>query len=95
MIKMIGIPLAFYEDVPPNTLFAERAAWTWRIKDYLGIAYYWTGEYELSLKYSEAALEYRSMMSPHEIERVEKNVNFAKDNIPDHYWPQSLSEVSE
>jgi glycosyltransferase involved in cell wall biosynthesis len=81
MILLLGTPFVDLNDVPPHTLFAEKAAWTWRIKDYVSIAHFYTENYEESLKYAQAALNFKNIIPEHEIERIQGNITHAKNKI--------------
>ena len=65
-----------------DRLFVEPDAYEWRLRDELGVAYYWVGRYGKSLKIiKEALANPRANIPESDRERMLKNVKFAEEAI--------------
>lgn len=68
--------------LPNDRLFVELDPYEWKLKDELGISYYWTGQYSKSINViSEALSNPNAIISDENRERMLKNIEYAEEAI--------------
>jgi glycosyltransferase involved in cell wall biosynthesis len=67
---------------PADRLFVEPDVYEWRLRDELGVAYYWVGRYAKSIRIIKEALENpRANIPEGDRERLQKNIQFAEEAL--------------
>jgi glycosyltransferase involved in cell wall biosynthesis len=65
-----------------DRLFVEPDVYEWRLRDEMGVSYYWVGRYAKSIKVIKEALDNpRANIPEGDRERLEKNIQYAEEAI--------------
>jgi glycosyltransferase involved in cell wall biosynthesis len=68
--------------LPSDRLFVEPDVYEWKLRDELGVAYYWVGRYAKSIKVIQEALDNpRAIIPEKERERLQENITYAEEAI--------------
>lgn len=68
--------------LPDDRLFVEPDPYEWKLKDEIGVAYYWTGQHTKAIKVISEALSNPKAVIPEKCrERMQKNMKFSEDAI--------------